>query len=380
MEDVDALVGGEVSPAALEAFGFEGIEVRTEPLGGGHIHRNFLVTCSGGRYVLQQVNDRVFPDVDAMLSNVQRVVAHLRGSGRRCPELVETQGGGLSFPAADASRWRAFRYLEGTVGRSTPAGPADAFEAARAFGDYLVALVDFPGPPLAQTIERFHDLDLRLDTLEAVAAADPVGRRSGVCHELDRARRLGRDVMEEVGARGRRPSVRIVHNDAKLSNVRFDAETGQAACVIDLDTTMAGLVAYDIGELVRTAATHVPEDAPDEATVDFDLELLDALSSGYFAAGPPLEPAEVDSMSVAGPHMAVENALRFLTDHLAGDRYFSVGRAGQNLDRCRTQLVLTELMLDKEAESRSCFARAARSSGAAWGGGPDDAGGVRRGS
>ena len=83
-------------------------------------------------------------------------------------------------------------------------------------------------------------------------------------------------------------------------------------------------------------------------------------------------------MSVAGPHMAVENALRFLTDHLAGDRYFSVGRAGQNLDRCRTQLVLTELMLDKEAESRSCFARAARSSGAAWGGGPDDAGGVGR--
>ena len=162
MEDVDALVGGEVSPAVLEAFGFEGIEVRTEPLGGGHIHRNFLVTCSCGRYVLQQHERRVFPDVDVVLSNVQRVVAHLQGSGRRCPELVETQGGGLSFRAADASRWRAFRYLEGTVGRSTPAGPADAFEAARAFGDYLVALVDFPGPPLAQTIERFHDLDHRL--------------------------------------------------------------------------------------------------------------------------------------------------------------------------------------------------------------------------
>jgi len=380
MEDVDAFGGGAVSPAVLDAFGFEGVGVRTEPLAGGHIHRNFLVTCSAGRFVLQQVNDKVFPDVEAVLCNVQRVVAHLKGRGRRCPELVETRSGELSFPAADASRWRAFRYLEGTVGRSTPAGPADAFEAARAFGDYLVAMVDFPGPPLAKTIDRFHDLDHRLDALDAVAAADRVGRRAGVRHELDRARGLGRDVMEAIRARSRCPSVRIVHNDAKLSNVRFDAETGLASCVIDLDTTMAGQVAYDIGELVRTAATHAPEDAADEATVDFDLELLDALSSGYFAAGPPLEWAEVDSMSVAGPHMAIENALRFLTDHLAGDRYFGLGRAGQNLDRCRTQLVLTEMMLETEAESRACFARAARSTGAAWGGGPDDAGRAGKGS
>jgi len=85
-------------------------------------------------------------------------------------------------------------------------------------------------------------------------------------------------------------------------------------------------------------------------------------------------------MSVAGPRMAVENALRFLTDHLAGDRYFSVGRAGQDLDRCRTQLVLTELMLESEAESRACFVRAAPSIGAAWGVRPDDAGPVGRGS
>ena len=34
----------------------------------------------------------------------------------------------------------------------------------------------------------------------------------------------------------------------------------------------------------------------------------------------------------------LENALRFLTDHLEGDMYFRIHRPGHNLDRCRTQL------------------------------------------
>jgi len=32
--------------------------------------------------------------------------------------------------------------------------------------------------------------------------------------------------------------------------------------------------------------------------------------------------------------------VRFLTDHLRGDRYFRVTRPGQNLDRCRAQFAL----------------------------------------
>jgi hypothetical protein len=32
--------------------------------------------------------------------------------------------------------------------------------------------------------------------------------------------------------------------------------------------------------------------------------------------------------------------MRFLADHLAGDRYFRIRRPGQNLDLARTQLAL----------------------------------------
>jgi Ser/Thr protein kinase RdoA (MazF antagonist) len=360
MTIVNGLAGPEVPEAILDAFRFEGPRTGTHPLSGGHIHRNFLVTCSGGRYVLQRLNDRVFPDIDAVLSNVQRVVAHLRASGRVGPELVETCDGALSLRADDGSTWRAFHFLEGTVGRETLTGPSDAYEAARAFSEFQVALADLPGPPLFETIVGFHDLGRRLDACESVAAADPVGRRSGVVDELGRARRLGRLVAEQLRGGSHGISARVVHNDAKLANVRFDASTGRATCVVDLDTTMAGRAGHDVGELVRTAATHAPEDATDVATVDFDLELLEAIAVGYFAARPGLEADEVDGLGLAGPTMAVENALRFLADHLGGDNYFAVRHPDHNLDRCRTQLRLTELMLEAHAESQACFARASR--------------------
>ena len=35
---------------------------------------------------------------------------------------------------------------------------------------------------------------------------------------------------------------RVSHNDTKLNNVRFDIETKEAVCLVDLDTVMAGSV------------------------------------------------------------------------------------------------------------------------------------------
>jgi N-acetylhexosamine 1-kinase len=350
----------EVPTAVIEGFRFDGTPVAVEWLAGGHIHRNVLVTCPGGCYVLQRLNDRVFPELDGLLSDGERLTAHLTAQGRIAPELVETGTGALSLRTADGSTWRAFRYLEGTVGRQSPTGPVDASEAARAFAHYARAVADLPGPPLVATIERFHDLPHRLAALDAAVASDPVGRTVGLDDEVSRCRRLGLYVAEALCPWDEGVMVRIVHNDAKLSNVRFDAETGRATCVVDLDTTMPGRVRYDVGELVRTATTHTSEDGGDETRVDFDLELLEAVAVGYLAGHPLLEPSETDTLGLAGPEMAVENATRFLTDHLLGDRYFAVGHPGQNLDRCRTHLRLTELMLESQAESDACFARAAR--------------------
>jgi hypothetical protein len=47
--------------------------------------------------------------------------------------------------------------------------------------------------------------------------------------------------------------------------------------------------------------------------------------------------------------MPYELAIRFLTDHLEGDRYFRVDRRGENLQKARIQL---ELLADIESQER----------------------------
>ena len=55
--------------------------------------------------------------------------------------------------------------------------------------------------------------------------------------------------------------------------------------------------------------------------------------------------------------MTLENGLRFLADHLNGDKYFRIHRPGQNLDRARTQFALVADMERHQQEMREILLR-----------------------
>ena len=74
---------------------------------------------------------------------------------------------------------------------------------------------------------------------------------------------------------------RVTHNDTKLNNVMFDETTGEALCVVDLDTVMPGLALYDFGDMVRTATSPTAEDEQDLSNVAMQFPLFEALVRGY---------------------------------------------------------------------------------------------------
>ena len=347
---------------AAHGFALAGPVVECAPVAGGHIHATFVVDCATERYILQRLNEHVFPDLDALAANHARVITHVSSHGLRTPTVTPARDGRAWYRAPGGAAWRAFAYLDGTVARETVATADDAFEAARAFGEFDAVVAGLDPHALTETIPHFHDLAWRRAALDASVARDPRGRAAAVDREIATARILARRVMELLEPCLAALPRRVVHNDAKIANVRFDSGTGRAECVIDLDTVMPGTVLHDVGELVRTATTHAPEDAQALDRVDFDLELLNAIAAGYCAgARGSLAGAEIGALAVAGPWLATENGVRFLTDHLDGDTYFRIERDGQNLDRCRTQFRLVELMLEHLDDARRAFARAGRS-------------------
>jgi len=78
-----------------------------------------------------------------------------------------------------------------------------------------------------------------------------------------------------------------------------------------------------------------------------DLELFRLFTKGFLEACPGLTEKEKEVLPLGAYTMTLECGMRFLTDHIDGDNYFSIHREGQNLDRARTQF---KLVADMEAK------------------------------
>jgi len=152
--------------------------------------------------------------------------------------------------------------------------------------------------------------------------------------------------------------MRVTHNDTKVNNVMLDDKTGEGVCVIDLDTVMPGLALYDFGDIVRTTTSPAAEDERDLSKVVMEMPRFEAIVRGYLsAAGEFLTKAERAHLVTGGKMITLTIGTRFLTDYLAGDKYFRIHRGGHNLDRCRTQFKLVQSIEEQEDEMNALVKR-----------------------
>lgn len=328
------------------------------PYGSGHINDTFKVAFDeGGReahYILQRVNHNIFKDVPALMDNIGRVTRHQRakfeaaGAGeldRRALTLVPAADGRDFLQDAEGGFWRTYLFIKGALGVDVVQNTGQAFEAAKAFGEFQSQLADLPGR-LHETIPDFHHTRSRYDALMAAIEVDAFNRAAGVKAEIEfaTAREGLVDTVLDLLASGELP-LRVTHNDTKLNNVLIDTATGKGMCVIDLDTVMPGSVLYDFGDMVRSTTTNAAEDEGDASKVWMDIDYFEALVNGYLeTASGFLTPKEKELLPMSGNLITFEIGLRFLTDYLQGDTYFKTHREGQNIDRCRKQFRMVRSM------------------------------------
>jgi aminoglycoside phosphotransferase (APT) family kinase protein len=346
--------------AALESvvreFCPDGELTGAAPFGNGLIHRSYCISvrragdCATSQFVLQRINTRVFPHPVALMENIDRVTAHLSqlaaATRRRALQLVSAIDGRSWVTGPDGAYWRMYRYLSGTRTLDRIESAEQCFIVARAFGDFQQQLTSLPAPRLHDTIPGFHDTPRRMAALEQAIQADAAGRVRRAGPEIGFVRQ--RESLAHVLLSAGMPE-RITHNDTKINNVLLDAGSGEAVCVIDLDTVMPGLAVYDFGDMVRTATCTAPEDETDLTRIHCRFGYFEALARGYlFGAGSFLTRTEKEHLTAAGKLITFEQGVRFLTDYLSGDTYYPVQRANHNLDRCRTQFRLLESIESQE--------------------------------
>lgn len=339
---------------AIFRFPTEGRPISCKQIKSGHINETYLITTdTGAKYILQWINRYVFPNVDALMNNMSAISRFLRGRGGDMAMIryMDTLDGRSYYDDGQGGCWRSYRFVDNSICLQRPECPEDFLECARAFGHFQYALRDFPVQGLEETIERFHHTPNRFRRFRQAMEENRAGRFQSVMPEvtfaLEREERACR--LQKMREQGLLP-VRPAHNDTKINNVLLDKDSRKAICVIDLDTVMPGLSVHDFGDAIRFGASTGAEDERDLSKVSLDLALFRVFTRGFTQSCPSLTHAELEMLPLGAYTMTLECGLRFLTDYLDGDRYFSIDRPGHNLDRCRTQFKLVEDMENKWAE------------------------------
>lgn len=324
-----------------------------DPVNHGHINQTFKVLSSGKPvYILQRINEKVFPDVDGLMANYQMVSARLNNHrwsenrGIRVPEIIRTRGGALIFRDPQHGIFRLITYIEGITLDAQQQVPGVAFEAGLAFGLFLKAASGINPVLLYPVLPDFHNLSKRYAQFQSALDSDSV-KRAGTCRsEIEQAEKFRPLLCKipELILSGVIP-VRVVHNDTKLSNILFNLR-GEASGVIDLDTVMAGSALHDFGDAIRSLANTAEEDEPDLSLVQFDFEAFESFSKGYLeAAGATLTKTETALLAESAMLMTYIIGLRFLTDYLNGDTYYRISYPEHNIVRARVQFRLLQQMM-----------------------------------
>ena len=346
------------------AFQISGNPISCSELGNGHINTTYKILMdTGEEYVLQRINKYVFKRPDQVMDNASAITNHLRTKitdPRDALRFIPAKSGLYYHVDEYGEFWRMCDYVGG-FSLDYPDSDEDFYQSALAFGRFQHMLDDFPADSLHETIPNFHNTAHRFHMLRNSALDNPCGRLANVQADLDAIL-----AQEEICSRLRRMldagelPLRVTHNDTKLNNVLLDRKTRKSLCVLDLDTVMPGLSAYDFGDSIRFGAATAAEDEPDTSKMGLDLHLFEVYTRGFLEAAPNLTDKEVEVLPLGALTMTLELVARFLKDYIDGDLYFKIAYPEHNLVRARAQMALGLDMLKKWDEMNRIVAQVAK--------------------
>ena len=323
--------------------------------GNGHINETYIVKTSPS-YILQKINKTTFKNPPEVMENIMGITEFLRkkivaeggNPDRETLNLIYTMDGMPYYKDENGDYFRMYKFIDHAKSYDIAENPMQLYNAAKAFGKFQNMLSDYPAETLHETIVNFHNTKSRYADFKKAVADDIAGRKASVQDEikfvLDREGDAG--VIVDAIVSGKIP-LRVTHNDTKLNNVMLDVDTGDAVCVIDLDTVMPGSLLYDYGDALRFGGSSGAEDEKDLSKIWFDIEKFEYFTKGFLEVLPSITDEELKLLPFSIKLMTLECGLRFLGDYLNGDVYFRIHYPDHNLDRCRTQF---KLVSDIEAK------------------------------
>lgn len=351
----------QIYDSIIKQFQHEGNLFDAQPYGMGLINKTYLVKTKSkdgkiNKYLLQNINNNVFPNVDKMMVNIDLVTSYLRkilidhreDFQNGVLTLINTINNELYYEDQCGKYWRMYVFIDNTISYSKPKDNKMLENLGRAFGKFIHDLSGFHADKLYEVITNFHNTKSRFSDFKKAVSFNYDNRAENVKEEIEFVFSREKYISQIIDKLddGSLP-LRVVHNDTKLNNVLFDInDSNRIVCVVDLDTVMPGSLLYDFGDAVRSSCNITISE--DFTRASFDLKLFEYFTKGFLEeVGDIITNEEKNMLPIACIIMTYECGMRFLSDYLNGDVYFKINTPSDNLARCRKQFNLLRDMEGK---------------------------------
>lgn len=341
--------------ALAASANYSGEDVTIVPLAGGLINRTYKVTIrpNGFQYILQQINKKIFLEPQKLLENYKLIWGFWSNEHPQwipfpvtVPEPMRfANDGNYLFWDTQGECWRLMEFMPNTTSLLHPVNPAQAKKIARTFACATAGFEYYPLEAFHTTIPGFHDLALRYGQFKEslhVRNFERLHKAAQLINELKKRERYVS--FYEIITSSDEFEKRLMHHDAKISNILFDdEEENKIISLVDFDTCMPGYFFSDLGDMIRSMAFSEDENSVNANDIFICKDYYEAIAEGYLEVmNEYLTDPERKYIHSSGLLMIYMQALRFLTDYLNGDIYYRTIYAEQNFDRAMNQLLLLQ--------------------------------------
>ncbi|MGC4130406.1 MAG: phosphotransferase [Bergeyella sp.] len=310
----------------------------------GLINHTYLIETENKKYILQKINTDIFKNPQSIISNHLAVNSVLKNSdySRKIVDLIPARNGTFLVN----QKWRMLEFIENSVTHLKVPNPETAFESAKCFSEFY-SVLNSESIHLEETLTGFIDFEKRISDYQTALKNASEELKTNAEKEIDFIN-SHLDLPEkwiELQRKNALPK-RVIHADPKISNILFD-KNENAVAVIDLDTVMTSTLLYDFGDMIRSYCNLTDED---DANLEknFSPEIYDSVKKGFlFHLENLLSETEKQLLEYAPKVVIYIQAVRFLTDYLNGNLYYSVKYENHNIDRTRNQINLLGNILRK---------------------------------
>ncbi|WBV61289.1 aminoglycoside phosphotransferase family protein [Chryseobacterium camelliae] len=313
------------------------------PINDGLINTTYLLEDldQQKKFILQKINHSVFRKPETIINNHILINQLLEKGNYPLQPVIPVLSLDGNFMVKDKNEdsWRMTAFIEDTSTFFRIPDIETAYAAAKAIGCFLNTINVKDIPDIQTPLPDFVNFEKRISDYKVALQSADQKLKDTASSEIAMTNQLLSLPQQWIDmVSGCVLPQRIIHGDPNVRNILFRAS--KPVSIIDLDTIMISTLLYDFGDISRSYTNNTNED-DGNATENFNAEVYQAVKEGFLSdLDEKLVPEERENLDYAAQVVIYIQAVRFLTDYLNGNTYYSTQYPEHNLDRTRNQLEL----------------------------------------